>query len=200
MSEQIVIGIDVSREGDETTVSVATRSKNGALHFQNLFEGNDAKFVHGLINENQSLTAEVADRKMMDDLHKDFRGDFYSVYDELGASRRFLASEGYRRCDIAACNCGSWHDHSPTGYNGLNQKIDDLTTEVERLRERVRELQHLERTVISWLDAEDAYAAQQGEDIPYSVGYARIVEARIFNNQAIRRTIKALAALNKEGC
>jgi hypothetical protein len=29
--------------------------------------------------------------------------------DELDKRRRFMESAGYRRCDIAACNCGSWH-------------------------------------------------------------------------------------------
>ena len=89
--------------------------------------------------------------------------------------------------------------HAHRTYDARQGEIDRLAVEVQRLREKVRELQHLERTAISWLDAEDAYASQQGEDIPYSAEYAKIVEARIFNNQAIRRTIKARAALNKEG-
>ena len=96
--------------------------------------------------------------------------------------------------------------HAHRTYDARQGEIDRLaaenkalTAELARLREKVRELQHLERTAISWLDAEDAYASQQGEDIPYSAEYAKIVEARIFNNQAIRRTIKARAALNKEG-
>jgi hypothetical protein len=25
------------------------------------------------------------------------------------SAEAFLEAEGYRRCDIAACNCGSWH-------------------------------------------------------------------------------------------
>ena len=27
-------------------------------------------------------------------------------------AEEFIAREGYRRCDIPACNCGSWHDMS----------------------------------------------------------------------------------------
>lgn len=40
----------------------------------------------------------------------------------------FLLTEGYVRCDTAACNCGSWHDHRL--YVGMNKFKD----EVERLR------------------------------------------------------------------
>lgn len=33
--------------------------------------------------------------------------DHYS--DELSRAHEFLRLHGYRRCDISACNCGSWH-------------------------------------------------------------------------------------------
>lgn len=38
-----------------------------------------------------------------------------------------LSRNGFRRCDIAACNCGSWHA-------GPNRRADALQAEVEMLR------------------------------------------------------------------
>lgn len=41
-------------------------------------------------------------------------GEFWLIYDlsvALAAVEAFLEHEGYRRCDIPACNCGSWHKH-----------------------------------------------------------------------------------------
>lgn len=36
-------------------------------------------------------------------------GEFSSDAEELEARRRFMSGEGYRFCDIPACNCISWH-------------------------------------------------------------------------------------------
>jgi hypothetical protein len=33
---------------------------------------------------------------------------------ELDAARSLLGRLGFRRCDVAACNCGSYHQHRPT--------------------------------------------------------------------------------------
>lgn len=32
---------------------------------------------------------------------------------ELDARRRRMLTDGYRECDMAACNCGSWHRQAP---------------------------------------------------------------------------------------
>lgn len=32
---------------------------------------------------------------------------------ELDARRRRMMADGYRECDMPACNCGSWHRSSP---------------------------------------------------------------------------------------
>lgn len=45
--------------------------------------------------------------------------------------RDFLLREGYTRCDIPACNCGSWH-----GRYGLHERwreVKDLLTEADVL-------------------------------------------------------------------
>jgi len=34
---------------------------------------------------------------------------FADEFDELDARRDFMRREGYRMCDIPACNCNSWH-------------------------------------------------------------------------------------------
>jgi len=61
-----------------------------------------------------------------------------------------LRREGYRRCDIAACNCGEWHgghaadrlrelsDELCDGSSGtILDKVVALKADVERLREMV---------------------------------------------------------------
>lgn len=35
--------------------------------------------------------------------------EFRTDRDELEARRDFMRRNGYRFCDIAACNCNSWH-------------------------------------------------------------------------------------------
>lgn len=40
-------------------------------------------------------------------------GGYHDPADELEARRQFMAREGYSPCNIAACNCGSWH-RNPT--------------------------------------------------------------------------------------
>lgn len=47
---------------------------------------------------------------------------------ELHDAEAFMSREGYRRCDIAACNCGSWHG----GH--MRDTIAELRAECERLR------------------------------------------------------------------
>ena len=39
----------------------------------------------------------------------------------------FISREGYQKCDIAACNCGSFHDHR------IHVKLDKLEAEKVRL-------------------------------------------------------------------
>lgn len=43
---------------------------------------------------------------------------------ELDRAHRFIESEGYRRCDIPACNCGSWHGGN--AYIRLSEIADVL--------------------------------------------------------------------------
>jgi hypothetical protein len=40
----------------------------------------------------------------------------------------FIRREGYSRCDIAACNCGSWHGGS---FKRRFDEIHDALTEAE---------------------------------------------------------------------
>lgn len=60
--------------------------------------------------------------------------------------RDFILREGYRECDIGACNCGSFHDYR------RHAKLEQLETENANLRELLKEarirLDHVNNPVI----------------------------------------------------
>lgn len=72
---------------------------------------------------------------------------------ELERRRDFMGHEGYRRCDIPACNCGSWHGgDAHTRLHEIYEELGEETqgktaltavatmrTELERLRAVIRE-------------------------------------------------------------
>lgn len=66
--------------------------------------------------------------------------------DEVRELEEFLAREGYRKCDIAACNCGSYHEGHAN--RRLREIIEELggchgtnaLAEVTRLREQLEQL------------------------------------------------------------
>ena len=43
--------------------------------------------------------------------YRSMLSELEQVRKERDAAHAFLESEQYRRCDIAACNCGSWHKY-----------------------------------------------------------------------------------------
>ena len=47
-----------------------------------------------------------------------YRNDLLECRDEERSARRMLQSLNYRRCDIPACNCGSWHLLTPAPEAG----------------------------------------------------------------------------------
>lgn len=53
--------------------------------------------------------------------------DFASDANELRARRNFMVRQGYRFCDIPACNCNSWHGgHAEQRLSELVDLLDDL--------------------------------------------------------------------------
>src|SRR5688572_17144579 len=73
----------------------AIQSRVGAEAARNVLE----TLVAQLRRQNDSQADTIREIRNTSARHK------YRV-DKLEA---FLEGEGYRRCDIAACNCGSWH-------------------------------------------------------------------------------------------
>jgi len=62
-----------------------------------------------------------------------FNGDFPSEQEELDARRHFMNSEGYESCNIAACNCNSWHRRQSHYVNRLkeeNEAKDEIIANV----------------------------------------------------------------------
>jgi len=47
--------------------------------------------------------------------------------DKLDHAERFIGARGYRRCDIAACNCGKWHGGN--AEDRLREISDTLASE-----------------------------------------------------------------------
>jgi len=41
-------------------------------------------------------------------------------------AEEFLEREGYRRCDMAACNCGLWHQHREPAVSGAGLRAWQL--------------------------------------------------------------------------
>lgn len=61
------------------------------------------------------------------------------MYVEAARDRDKAAAElerlGFRRCAVAACNCGGWHQHRPTVIEAsLWAQVEALKTERDRLR------------------------------------------------------------------
>jgi hypothetical protein len=50
---------------------------------------------------------------------------------ELDEVRAFLEREGYRRCDILACNCGSWHQQDRGWRHRWHDKLGRRENEPE---------------------------------------------------------------------
>jgi hypothetical protein len=52
--------------------------------------------------------------------------DLFDLERRLGAAEWVLENAGFRRCDIAACNCGSWHQ-----VGGFKARFDEIKEVVE---------------------------------------------------------------------
>lgn len=52
--------------------------------------------------------------------------DLFEVARQLGQAEYVLQSAGFRRCDIPACNCGSWHQ-----VGGYKARFDEIKEVVE---------------------------------------------------------------------
>lgn len=60
---------------------------------------------------------------------------------ELGTAEGFLISHGYQRCDIAACNCGSWHGgHAVERARSFEAQLITAHAALGELLENVRDL------------------------------------------------------------
>jgi hypothetical protein len=81
--------------------------------------------------------------------NRDFRVQVISEaadrIEELGDLKWVLESHGWRRCDIPACNCGSWHP--PKGIMELQEQLDNANDRIEELKQRLRD-------VVAWLTGE----------------------------------------------
>lgn len=65
-----------------------------------------------LLGELNAIDAMLARRSALDDFTE--RVDKIShAITRAKQAEEFIAREGYRRCDVAACNCGSWHSTPP---------------------------------------------------------------------------------------
>lgn len=52
---------------------------------------------------------------------------FPSEIDELNARRDFMIRRGYRFCDMAACNCNSWHQgHAENNVYAIDHMLREL--------------------------------------------------------------------------
>ena len=80
-----------------------------------------------------------------------------------------------------------------------SSQIQDLKDEIERLREKLLPLEHLERTAMAWAKTEEEYCAHKGCGRPYSEEFSELIEARIFNAHALKEAAKHRALSNKEG-
>jgi len=50
----------------------------------------------------------------------------------------FIRSRGYRRCNIAACNCGSWHGgHAENRLHDICDAVRNEDVSNEALREMI---------------------------------------------------------------
>jgi hypothetical protein len=67
--------------------------------------------------------------------------------DEIQRHELFLMREGYRRCDIAACNCGWWHQHE--GFKRRFDEIEEATNywwrNGETLLDRIKRIAKIAR-------------------------------------------------------
>lgn len=64
---------------------------------------------------------------------------------ELDARRRRMLTDGYRECDMPACNCGSWHRARPE-VDELRDRIVELERDAARYRYlRERDLDTIDR-------------------------------------------------------
>lgn len=50
----------------------------------------------------------------------------YDLQQRLDKAEWVLSNSGFRRCDIAACNCGSWHQ-----VGGFRARFDEIKEVVE---------------------------------------------------------------------
>jgi hypothetical protein len=78
---------------------------------------------------------------------------------ELAEARSFIDRAGYRRCDSAACNCGSWHG----GHASQRlQEIADVlpwqngSTVLDRVVETVADAEAL-RALAAWVNADKGW-------------------------------------------
>lgn len=53
-------------------------------------------------------------------------GGYSEPMDELEARRRLMDREGYSPCNIAACNCGSWHRNQTHKERRLVDLVETL--------------------------------------------------------------------------
>lgn len=137
---------------------------------------------------------------------------------QTGNAEDFLARQGYRRCDISACNCGSWHGgHANQRLRELREAFEQdehavangknlLTLVCETLGERARlraELAkarkeiYMLRAIASMLDAVVEGAQCDFVRVPYGASHENV--AQINEWHAIAREARSeFAAIEHE--
>lgn len=77
------------------------------------------------IKRAQELTVKLRSRAWEDRQHSQYRDRAAATIDALLAERErlidVLYSNGFVRCDISACNCGSWH-----ARYGLRERFEEI--------------------------------------------------------------------------
>lgn len=71
-----------------------------------------------------------------------------AIQAELGRCLNFIESRGYRRCDIPACNCGSWHGgHAQQRLQEINDALGNPNgvTTLKAVQQLVARNEELER-------------------------------------------------------
>ena len=117
------------------------------------------------------------------------RNNIGALLDELEAVKAerdkatdFIVRKGYRRCDIMACNCDSWHGgHASARLDEIREELDesDISTNGKTILGAVQELLAERdglRAALTDMHAGWRYIRQQHGDLP-GVGWDRCEKA-----------------------
>ena len=120
------------REGAEAALERAAREADRlfvGFHSPWEYGGDVAVAIRSLIPADSALPGLLAERDA------EWSAEFTARADETVQARNarrhaedFIASRGYRRCDIPACNCGTWHGgHAEVRLRELAEALGELT-------------------------------------------------------------------------